>query len=382
VTGPTEPPQRELRVQQAAYLYARHRMSQEEIGRRLGGISQSQVSRLLAHAHEIGLLVTEHRFVDDLLSGDQLAEIQRVLEAQELSAALEKFGRKTGGILPRLSVFDSGVPGRAATNHIERGGAFGRAASGRLVELLSGARVVGVAWGSTLNFLTNALPHPQSRSGKLATQFVPICAELVALEDPGYSSSWLAARLNHAFNGEEGIRLQLTGIPAFIPKRYKEAKARAIREYIRETASYEKIFIGANSYVDQMDAVITSVGSAEAPVRGSTAELLLAAELDADALRALVVGDIGGILIPRPTLSAAKKRVVDEINQMWTGLSVDRLATIAKRAAGKNGRGGNIVAAFGRDKADSIIQSIRMGLINELIIDYDLKNALSESRFE
>jgi len=32
-------------------------------------------------------------------------------------------------------------------------------------------------------------------------------------------SSWLAARLNQTFNGDRGIRLRLTGIPAFIPKR-------------------------------------------------------------------------------------------------------------------------------------------------------------------
>src|SRR5579862_9680265 len=83
--------QRELRTQQAAYLYARHGMSQEEIGRRLGGMSQSHVSRLLARAQEIGLLVTEHRFVEHLISAEQMAQVQRVLETQELSSALEKF---------------------------------------------------------------------------------------------------------------------------------------------------------------------------------------------------------------------------------------------------------------------------------------------------
>jgi len=363
-----EASQRKLRAQQAAYLYARHRMSQEEIGRRLGGISQSHVSRLLAHAQETGLLVTEHRFVEELVAAEQMAQIRRVLETQELSSALGRFAHKTGGIFPRLSVFESGAPESGAR---ERGMTFGQAASGRLVELLSGARVVGVAWGSTLNFLTDALPPMPSRSSRAIVQFVPICAELVALEDPDYGSSWLAARLNRTFNGDRGIKLQLTGIPAFIPKRYKEAKARAIREYIRETASYEKIFIGPDCYVDQMDTLITSVGSATAPVRGSTAELLMAAEIGAKALQDLVVGDIGGILIPKPSLTPEKKRLVDEINTMWTGLSLDRLATIARRAISGRHLGGNIVVAFGR--------AIRMGLVNELIIDRDLESALGEA---
>ena len=371
--------QRELRTQQAAYLYARHGMSQEEIGRRLGGMSQSHVSRLLARAQEIGLLVTEHRFVEHLIPAEQMAQVLRVLETQELSSALDKFARKTGGIFPRLSVFESGVREGNSESARERGKAFGRAASGRVMELLSGARVVGVAWGSTLNFLTDGLPPVPSRSSRAVVQFVPICAELVALEEPDYGSSWLAARLNQAFNGDRGMRLQLTGIPAFIPKRYKEAKARAIREYIRETASYEKIFIGPDCYVDQMDSLITSVGSAAAPVRGSTAELLMAAEIDTKTLRDLVVGDIGGILIPKQSLTAEKKALVDDINKMWTGLSLDRLATIARRAASGRNLGGNIVVAFGREKIESVVQAIRMGLVNELIIDRDLENALSEA---
>jgi DNA-binding transcriptional regulator LsrR (DeoR family) len=207
---------------------------------------------------------------------------------------------------------------------------------------------------------------------------VPTCAELVALEDPDYSSSWLAARLNQIFNGDRGTRLQLSGIPAFVPRRYDKAKARAIREYVRETACYEKIFFGPDCLVNRMDTLITSVGSATAPIRGSTAELLLAADIDAGALRELVVGDIGGILIPKPMLTPAQKLRVDQINEMWTGLSLDRLAAIAKRAASSRNGGGNIIAAFGREKLESTAQAIRMGLVNELIIDHELEKALRE----
>ena len=52
---------------------------------------------------------------------------------------------------------------------------------------------------------------------------------------------------------------------------------------------------------------------------------------------------------------------------MWTGLNLDRLATIARRAASGRNRGGNVVVAFGREKVGSIVQTIRMGLVNELI---------------
>ncbi len=64
------------------------------------------------------------------------------------------------------------------------------------------------------------------------------------------------------------------------------------------SAGYEDILWSFDCLVNRMDTLITSVGSATAPIRGSTAELLLAADIDAAMLRELVVGDIGGILIP------------------------------------------------------------------------------------
>jgi hypothetical protein len=196
-------------------------------------------------------------------------------------------------------------------------------------------------------------------------QFVPICAELVALEEPDYGSPWLAARLNQTFNGDRGIRLQLTGIPAFIPKRYKETKARAIREYIRETASYEKIFIGSDCYVDQIDALITSVRhrSGERQHRGVSVG---GRDRHKDAS-----GSVGRRhrrhLDSEAIADGGQKNLVDEINKTWTGLNLDRLATIARRAASGRNRGGNVVVAFGREKVGSIVQTIRMGLVNELI---------------
>ena len=113
--------------------------------------------------------------------------------------------------------------------------------------------------------------------------------------------------------------------------------------------------------------------------RGPLKVRMASSDIDAAMLRELVVGDIGGILIPMPTLTATKKQRVDEINDMWTGLSLDRLAAIAKRAVSGRGLGGVIVIAFGREKLESIVQSVQMGLVNELVIDHELEKALSEA---
>ena len=69
---------RDVQALQAAYLRARHGLSQDEIRQHLGNVSQSHVSRLLAHATDRGWLEVELRFNDkDLPSADDFCSIRQ-----------------------------------------------------------------------------------------------------------------------------------------------------------------------------------------------------------------------------------------------------------------------------------------------------------------
>jgi DNA-binding transcriptional regulator LsrR (DeoR family) len=93
-------------------------------------------------------------------------------------------------------------------------------------------------------------------------------------------------------------------------------------------------------------------------------------------LKKLVVGDIGGVLIPRPGLDAPARREVEQLQKMWTGVQLHHLERIA-RAAAKGSRPGVIIAAIGGDdRAEIIAEVIRYGLVNELVIDRPLSEAL------
>ncbi len=65
----------------------------------------------------------------------------------------------------------------------------------------------------------------------------------------------------------------------------------------------------------------------------------------------------------------------DELNAMWTGITKEHLSRIAIRSAGVGGAG-VVVAAMGRERAAIIGEMIRLEMVNELIIDWDLANAL------
>ena len=368
---------RDLQAQKAAYLRAQHNMSQEEIGTTLGGVSQPYVSRLLRRAEEMGWLVTQLHFVDRDIPEEALTEIYRLLVPQSLREILWRLGERTGQCIPNIRVFDSGgdtVTPQALEQRRQR---FARSAASSLNEFIHAARVVGVTWGRTVSVLIEHLSQlNRSPRNQRSVQFVPVCAELVGLAMRGYSSSRLADRLNDIVNEGTGDHLSLTGVPAYIPRRYDRNKTKVLWEYVCDIGSYQKIFKQNMPLVAQIDALLTSVGSSDKPVGGSVTELVEAGEIDDRKLRSLVVGDIGGVLIPQPSLSNGDKRIIHELNGMWTGINLEHFQQIAFNASRNTKMPGNIVVALGRDKTPVLCEVIRMGLVNELMVDRDLAQSL------
>ncbi len=372
-------PSRDLRAQQAAYLRGQHNLPQEEIGRILGGISQPHVSRLLARAEQMGCLVTDVRFVDDDIPEDALQQIKQLIEPHRLVTLLDQMGQRDGLLVPCVCVFDSGSEADSADALAARRKRFGKVAAGRLEELLKDAESIGVAWGSTVAGVIEGLStlNTAPRYDRKVL-FVPVCAELVGLAAPEYSSSRLSTRLNQIVNREAGDQLSLAGVPAYIPRSYNKKTAATIREFVGGSASYKEIFSKSDALVDGLDGLVTSIGSVEHAVSGNIAELLAAGGIDTKTLNDLVVGDIGGALIAKHSLSSADRRLVTELNMMWTGISLDHIRGITMRAAKDNQKPGTIVVAVGKERALVAFELIRRGLVNELIIDRDLARALEE----
>ena len=118
-----------------------------------------------------------------------------------------------------------------------------------------------------------------------------------------------------------------------------------------------------------MDMLISSVGSSSMPVLGSFEELVLASGLRAAELSQLVVGDLGGILIPREGLSAASENLIEDLNNIWTGLKTDHVRAIANRAVENPSLTGVVVVAIQAERGDTAFELICRGLVNELILD-------------
>ncbi len=363
-------------VEVAAFLYGHYDMSQEEIAAHLN-CSQSHVSRLLSNAKLRGLLKTEHYFVEKRLSEERLAELHKSLEPYDLM-------KKLGDIHPRnrvrvrnITVIDSMHGLQSSNDWSERQKIFGRAAAGHIYRLLRHSKIAGVAWGTTLGHLVEGFAsiHPQFMENPI--DFVPVCAELAGSSSMEISSSRLADRLNEIINNRKGKHLSLSGVPAFVPRLYTDNEERTIWKYINNSESYTKIFGGEEPLVDSIDTLITCVGSAQKPLGLSNEELRQAGDIKQD-LEELIYGDIGGVLIQRSNLNSKNLKEVNELNNMWTGIHLDKIKRIAEIASVSKKTPGNIVLAIGENKTNIIYGLLKQGLINELYIDKDLKVALEK----
>ena len=365
------------RAQCAAYLRAHHNMSQAEIGNALGGLSQPNVSRLLALAQKKKYLAVTHRFAKELFSDEWLKQMDELLVPPEFSQTVKRYCLSNNFNEPRIRVFESGTGStEGALGH--RRNRFGRTAAGCLSELIANAEIVGVAWGRTLRALIDGIEkfnRPAENANDII--FMPVCAELVVHIQRGYSATRLAELLDDIYNDGNGPTINMSGFPAFIPQFYDDDMRRAIKQFVSDTPSYARVFSGSDGLVHQMDTLISSVGSSQTPLLGALEELTYAGQLDRDQLSELIVGDLGGILIPKPDLSEMDKLRVEGLNKMWTGIQMQHVRDLARRAANNSNINGVVIVALQAERGETVLELIRLGLVNELIIDQAVADRLT-----
>jgi len=376
---------RDLAAQAAAYLRAKHRLSQAEIGQLLGGLSQSMVSRLLKRAEELGWLKVSYTFVgEERLVPERLAYLRRLVEPKGLVEVLRAIKSATRVRVRELRVVDSGGRGtsqRAIEARLKR---VGRAAAVRVGELLQRSDVFAVTWGKTVSHVVDALaaaPPPQSSTRSV--RFVPVCAEPLEQSSDADTSTHLARRLHTLLQATTDPPPSLTGVPALISRVFRGADANGIRKYVERAASYREIFGARAPLIGRVDSLLTSVGHSRHPMGFIHDELLSAGStstkpLTSARLATLVAGDIGGVLLPKPDLDSAHRREVEALNAMWTGVKLEHLQRIAQQADRRK-RPGVIVVSLGADRAEIIAEAVRCGLINELIVDRALADALART---
>jgi hypothetical protein len=269
-------------------------------------------------------------------------------------------------------------------------------------------RRIGVAWGKTIARLIDGLKplHPKFERGTLV---FPVSGEPLREHGEENSATTLASSLGSLVEGvlHEGPGLNMV-IPC-IPDRFDETVTCEIkRSLLGQVAGYRRIFLDDGEQVpliDELDTLITGVGTA---AKTSTDPWLIERvnamqndpPLTREDFEAYTFGDIAGVYLLRPELTeliaarharvagatgktarernAVVEAKVKRINTQWTGIQREHVARCADRARTTQKTPGVIVLAIGRAKSDIVIEAVNQSLVNHLLIDQDLADALVE----
>jgi DNA-binding transcriptional regulator LsrR (DeoR family) len=286
---------------------------------------------------------------------------------------------------------------------------FGRAAAAHVAERIRRADRIGVAWGSTLSRVVDGVARAgYPWVGEAIRQFVPVSGEPMLYAPSEYTASAIARRLDAIVNGpvarqavdrdasqENERRLALTGVPAFIPADVHELLqelddltpdehavlarhfGRALQRFFEQSSpAYQRIFTQEEPLVDCLDMLLTSAGGSRRLMGFCNDELRKLGKITHEELERLIVGDLGGVLLPRHDASDGDLAKVRALGAMWTGITYQQLERIAQRAAQHHHTPGVVVVSIGAARSPVIREVLFRGLCTELIIDRDLAQAL------
>jgi DNA-binding transcriptional regulator LsrR (DeoR family) len=360
----------------AAYLLANENRSQATIAELLG-VSAPVVSRLIARARKKDYLIKEFRFVEERLKPEMMQAVRQRLSRSRFAGRLDELSRATCGRPgPTVRVFPSSSETHDSDVTLR---AFAVHAAPHIHDLLLRSELCGVTWGRMLLNLVVALRHVRVPSAPRRREVIPLAGEPLGKEPTTSSSSTLANELGRIMNEDNYQAKSLTMVPALVPKDFNSAERRAVYKLVERLPDYGEIFgrVGTrqktNTLAHRVDCILTSLG--REPLGFSDGSLLN------DSEQRLFVGDIGGVLIPRAKLGKADRQLEKDIEARWTGLRQEHVEACADRARAaantSNSPPGVVIVSVGEKRAPVVLEAIRGGLANHLVIDSELEYALS-----
>lgn len=370
-----------MAIAAARMLSEKADVMQSDIASRLG-ISQPHVSRLLKFAIAQGFLSTRPQVVREAIKPAEWDEVEQLyFSGSDLVKSLAENAPHGISFQAHICSDDDDV--------------FFASASRLVRESLSKVSRVGVMSGQTVSRLIDSMRTSlggRVEVRKRAIECIPLCGDPVHLLNQRaveLSASNLAGTLETILAGATRQDLPcLTGVPAYIGNRGRGdggSRGGAWISFVQSIPGYRKIFGGEGlptPMIHGVDAILSGVGviGFGDPSLATTAafiqERILQGDADLATIDQVAVGDIGGLLVPWPEASAAQLERVKELNAGWTGASWNHFASLARRAGSERVPGVIIVAAGSR-KAPVVLQAIRRGVVNMLIITADLGDAIA-----
>lgn len=326
------------------------------------GYSASMIATLCRTAEDNGLLARAPEFHADDTRKAQIAE--SIFGNREL---LEGLNRRFAGPLRQLHELDDGrLAGEAAQQRMTD-----IAARSLLVGVLPVGKRIGVAWGPTIGLLVESVRRAMvDRHAVQDTfvdcEFVQTCGDPPsAIADPAQRGSTLVAALNASLTGKAHSQFTFS-VGASVPEAFSDSELEVIRRYIRGIGGYGQIFGPFKSDAPRLrlklDMLITSCGSGRVADDRWVAGCAAQEGIATDELERLVVGNIGGIWLPRDGLSNHHQAMLETINTRWNGMALADIRDINMQP------GGVVCIALDDSKREVVVELLRRRLVSRLFV--------------
>ncbi len=379
-----------------AYLISQglsHKQAAEKLPEDMGKLPPATIARYVDTAEKRRWLVTS--FDEKQFTPTELEKLREDAHHAPWIDLEKNLQTLSGGVLKELWVFESGDkvnPGNDQAEWDWQMGNFARNSDWLILQLLLRSQNgIALGWGKTIanSILAvakriksekNTRPRRRKKITIIPTVGTPPSTTSDDLET---SSTKLARTLSDAMNGNWDV-LSLDNIWPVLPPGLEGERRSGFYLANLVKGNYRAIFgdpdgsQNATPLIKTIDTILTSAGAFHVDSYYMK-ELVETGQVNKKELRKLSLGDIGGVLIPCEAIDndpKNKARFVEILN-LWTGPKIEDYQNVAQRAAAENAPGaGVILCALNGNKANIVLNLVRLQAVSVLVVDCHLANAL------
>jgi DNA-binding transcriptional regulator LsrR (DeoR family) len=382
-----------------AYLISQgfnHQQAAEKLPEYMGKLPPARIARYVDTARKRRWLET--RFNEEQFPPAVLENIREDAHHTPWIDLEKNLQTLSGGVLKELWVFESSDKANPGNDQAEWDWQMrnfaGNSAWLILQLLLRSQSGIGLGWGKTIaNAILEVANRVKSekrarpRRRKKITIIPTVCTPPSTIpDDLAISSTKLARTLSEAITGTWDDVLSLENISPVLPPGLEGERRSGFFQANLIRGHYKAIFGDPDGpqnetpLIRTIDTILTSAGSFHVDTYYMK-ELVEIGKVTKKELTKLSLGDIGGVLIPGNAVEndpKNKARFVEILN-LWTGPKLEDYQNVARRAAANDAEdapAGVILCALNGNKANIVLNLVRLQAVSMLVIDCHLANSL------